>query len=1014
MARHLYTTTLLAVAAIVASAASAQAASLYPDLETFSPRELRFDRTDVSVEGSGQMHNVLRFSNTVYNRGEGRLEVRGQIDPVTKAGPAIQRIFDDAGGFTEQNVGQFYYHAPHQHWHYDDWGNYQLWTKAEFDAWLASGRQQGAADAIGTKTTSCVMDEEFIDDLPGTPYPARYPSSGCSPNGQGLMTQGLSPGWGDTYDYWRFEQWIDLNQTNLANGQYVLRSVTDPQNKVYESANKADAAREGVVDNEAITVLTVQDGNILDSTKPSGTVTINDVDASTASKNVTVKVIGRDDVSGVDTVRLSNNGTTWSNPIPYTSTGSTATSISWDLTNPAYGGTSTGGTKTVYAQFHDRTGKLSDSETDTITYTGGGGGGTSVYSNAVLSDSPAGYWRLGEASGTTATDSAASNHGTYTNAPQLGAASLISSDTANKSVRFDGVNDHVAIPNSGSISPTARVSLEAWIKPAALPGTGSFATIASKREAYALQFNGPRLEFTIMQGGVRRRAQAAVGAIQTGQTYHVAGTYDGTTSRLYINGTEVAALPLTGAIGTTSAGLNIASWTGGNEFLNGTVDDVAVYPTALTAARVKAHSDLGGTAPPPPPPVAAPSNLNATAASSSQVDLTWTDNATNETEFVLERSTSASFTSPTAIQIPENATSYSDTGRAASTTYYYRLKAQNAQAVSGWSNSANATTQGGPPPVIAAPTSLTATPISSSQINLAWIDNANNETGYTLERSADSGFTSPTSIALPANAASYSDTGRAASTTYYYRVRAQNATAVSSWSNTANATTQGTTPPPSSYAGAVGADNPLAWWRLGEASGTTAVDQKAANPGTYLNGPVLGAAGLIASDPTNKAVSFDGANDHVRVPNSLGLQLTTPLTLEAWIRPTALPAAGGFASIVSKPEQYSLQFNGPLLEFTIIQMGARRRLQAPAGTVAINGTYHVVGTFDGVTRRLYVNGTQVAASPLTGGATATANNVFMGSWSGSNEFLRGTIDEVAIYNTALSAARVQAHRTAGG
>ena len=73
----------------------------------------------------------------------------------------------------------------------------------------------------------------------------------------------------------------------------------------------------------------------------------------------------------------------------------------------------------------------------------------------------------------------------------------------------------------------------------------------------------------------------------------------------------------------------------------------------------------------------------------------------------------------------------------------------------------------------------------------------------------------------------------------------------------------------------------------------------------------------------------------MRVPNSLGLNLTTPMTLEAWIKPTALPAAGGFASIVSKPEQYSLQFNGPLLEFTIIQMGAHRRLQAPAGAVAV-------------------------------------------------------------------------------
>ena len=288
----------------------------------------------MAVEGPSRMSNVLRFSNTVFNRGEGRLEVRSNIDPVTKEGPAIQRIFTDTGTFSEQNVGRFYYHVPHDHWHYDDWGTYQLWRKADYDAWVASGRTEGAAAMIGTKTTSCVMDEEFIDDLPGTPYPARYPSGGCSPNGSGLMTQGLSPGWGDTYDYWRFEQWVDLGQTTLANGQYVLRSVTDPQNKIYESANKADAAREGIVDNEGITVLTVQNGTILDATKPSGTVTINDVDASTASKNVTVKVIGRDDVSGVDQFRLSNDGQTWSSPINYTSTGSTSTSVSWDITNP--------------------------------------------------------------------------------------------------------------------------------------------------------------------------------------------------------------------------------------------------------------------------------------------------------------------------------------------------------------------------------------------------------------------------------------------------------------------------------------------------------------------------------------------------------------------------------------------------------------------------------------------------------------------------------------------------------
>ena len=68
------------------------------------------------------------------------------------------------------------------------------------------------------------------------------------------MLQGLSPGWGDTYDYYRPEQWIDLGQGKLADGQYVLRSVADPLNMVYESPSKATGT-ESAEDNEAITAV---------------------------------------------------------------------------------------------------------------------------------------------------------------------------------------------------------------------------------------------------------------------------------------------------------------------------------------------------------------------------------------------------------------------------------------------------------------------------------------------------------------------------------------------------------------------------------------------------------------------------------------------------------------------------------------------------------------------------------------------------------------------------------------
>ncbi|MBI1762620.1 MAG: fibronectin type III domain-containing protein [Acidobacteria bacterium] len=87
-----------------------------------------------------------------------------------------------------------------------------------------------------------------------------------------------------------------------------------------------------------------------------------------------------------------------------------------------------------------------------------------------------------------------------------------------------------------------------------------------------------------------------------------------------------------------------------------------------------------------------------------------------------------------------------------------------------------------------APSSLTATAVSNSQINLTWVDNANNETGFQLERSTDN-TTWAALGSVAANIQAYSDTGLSASTTYYYRARAFNGSGNSAYSNAVNATT---------------------------------------------------------------------------------------------------------------------------------------------------------------------------------------------------------------------------------
>jgi hypothetical protein len=98
--------------------------------------------------------------------------------------------------------------------------------------------------------------------------------------------------------------------------------------------------------------------------------------------------------------------------------------------------------------------------------------------------------------------------------------------------------------------------------------------------------------------------------------------------------------------------------------------------------------------------------------------------------------------------------------------------------------------------VPAAPSSLTASAVSSSQVNLSWADNASNETGFKIERKTGSGGAWGQVATVGANVTAWSDSGLSASTTYFYRVRANNSAGDSAYSNEASATTPAGPPPP--------------------------------------------------------------------------------------------------------------------------------------------------------------------------------------------------------------------------
>ena len=183
---------------------------------------------------------------------------------------------------------------------------------------------------------------------------------------------------------------------------------------------------------------------------------------------------------------------------------------------------------------------------------------------------------------------------------------------------------------------------------------------------------------------------------------------------------------------------------------------------------------------------AAPTNLAASASGSSQINIAWDENSNNEDGFKVERKTGSGSFSEVA-SLGANVELYNDTGLDVATVYTYRVRAFNNIDNSGYTNEASATTSdNGSAP--AAPTNLAASASGSSQINIAWDENSNNEDGFKVERKAGSGSFSEVA-SLGADVELYNDTGLDAATVYTYRVRAFNSIDNSAYSNEASATT---------------------------------------------------------------------------------------------------------------------------------------------------------------------------------------------------------------------------------
>jgi hypothetical protein len=227
----------------------------------------------------------------------------------------------------------------------------------------------------------------------------------------------------------------------------------------------------------------------------------------------------------------------------------------------------------------------------------------SVYVNAVLSDKPLAYWRVDETSGAVARDFTANgNDAHYTGGVTKGTAGALINET-DTAVTLDGTTGYLDVGNRFGFTGNAPYTLEIWALPQNLDT--SYQRLFSRelpttpREGYLMfvrvGYPADPSTFSLERWSAGQTSQCPQTSAILAVWHHLVATYDGSTSRIYLDGTLAAAQPAAAPLNATSASL----WIGASIFdtagyFGGVVDEVAVYGSALSATRIAAHYHASG------------------------------------------------------------------------------------------------------------------------------------------------------------------------------------------------------------------------------------------------------------------------------------------------------------------------------------------------------------------------------------------------------------------------------------
>jgi N,N-dimethylformamidase beta subunit-like, C-terminal/Concanavalin A-like lectin/glucanases superfamily/PKD domain len=650
--------------------------------------------------------------------------------------------------------------------------------------------------------------------------------------------------------------------------------------------------------------------------------------------------------------------------------------------------------------------------------------GASSYPDAI-NDTPGliHYWRMGETSGPIFVDSIGGANATAQGGPTFGVPGAIAADP-NLAARFDGLDD--AAKAAVDLSGMSTVTIEFWLYTDAYTNDDGLAfelteNFNQNKGGFVVDPNAPQSggTFGIGIGTPDTRNNVYFARPSAGQWHNYAIVLNSAAPAEqqitpYVDGKAVSYTKTASGTGSgafANSTLNFMSRGGGSLWGRGALDEVAIYNRALTPAEITEHQTSFGTnrrpvasfaASPSPTLPNVPVTFDASASKDpdgSIVKYEWDldGNGSYETDSGSNPAASRSFPSEgtftVGLRVTDNLTGIDTTTRT--------IKVGAQPPSPSFTISPN-------PAVVGIPVHFDASASSDADgsiVKYEWdLDgNGSYETDTGTTPAADRAYETPGTFEVGLRVTDNS--GMAVATKLPLTV---NSGGVSNYGDTV-------------------LDTPglVDYWRLGEANGPALADSKGTATGTASPGVTFGLPGGIASDP-NTAVRFDG-NDSAKAP--LDLSGTSKATIEFWLKwdgyidddSLALELTenfnqndGGFIVDPDAPQQ-----NG---SFGVgIGEGASRNNVFFARPSA--GQWHhyafVLDSTAPAAQQVtpYVDGQAVSYTKTASGTGAGAfakSTLYMMSRAGKELWGRGNLDELAIYNRALTAGEIAAHHASVG